>query len=86
VQRVLPDGVVRGRDAVASEYASQFRVNATQSYELEGLDVRGGRAGRASGDYRVRRSGRPSLSGRIVLVVVRDRGRTRIALITVTPG
>lgn len=86
VERVLPDGVVRGRDAVASEYASQFRVNATQSYELEGLDVRGGRAGRASGDYRVRRSGRPSLSGRIVLVVVRDRGRTRIALITVTPG
>ena len=85
VQRVLPGGIVRGRDAVATEYESQFRANATQSYELEDLDVRGGRAGRASGDYRVRRSGRPSIGGRIVLVVVRDRGRTRIALITVTP-
>jgi ketosteroid isomerase-like protein len=85
VQRVLPDGIVRGRDAVATEYASQFRANATQSYELEDLDVRGGRAGRASGAYRVRRSGRPSISGRIVLVVVRDRGRSRIALIAVTP-
>jgi ketosteroid isomerase-like protein len=84
-QRVLPGGTVRGRNAVAKEYQSQFRVNATQSYELEDLDVRGGRAGRASGGYRVRRSGRPSISGRIVLGVVRDRGRTQIALITVTP-
>jgi serine/threonine-protein kinase len=85
VERVLPGGIVRGRDAVATEYESQFRINATQSYELENLDVRGGRAGRASGDYRVRRSGRPSITGKIVLAVIRDRGRTRIALITVTP-
>lgn len=86
VQRVLPDGVVRGRNAVATEYERQFRANATQSYELENLDVRGGRAGRAAGDYRVRRSGGASISGRIVFAVVRDQGRTRIALITVTPG
>ena len=85
VQRVLPDGVVRGRNAVATEYESQFEANATQSYELENLDVRGGRAGRAAGDYRVRRSGGASISGRIVFAVIRDRGRTRIALITVTP-
>ena len=85
VQRVLPTGVVRGRDAVATEYESQFRTNATRSYELEDLTVSGGRAGRASGGYRVRRDGRPSITGRIVLGVVRDRGRTRIALIAVTP-
>jgi len=85
VQRVLPVGSVRGRNAVATEYERQFRANATQSYELEDVDVRGGRAGRAAGDYRVRRSGGASISGRIVFAVVRERGRARIALITVTP-
>jgi serine/threonine-protein kinase len=85
VQRVLPTGSARGRNAVATEYESQFRANATESYELEDLDVTGGRAGRASGAYRVRRAQRPSITGRIVLGVVRERGRTRIALITVTP-
>ena len=85
VRRVLPAGSVRGRDAVATEYESQFRTNATQSYGLEDLDVRGGRAGRASGRYRVRRAGAASITGRIVLGVIRERGRTQIALITVTP-
>ena len=59
--------------------------NATQSYELENLTASGGRAGRASGDYRVRRAGRSSIEGSIVLGVERDRGVTRIALIAVTP-
>ncbi len=86
VQRVLPDGVARGRGEVVRQYATQFRDNATQSYDLEDLTVRGGRAGRASGEYRVRRAGGESIGGRIVLGVVRDRGRTLIALITVTPG
>jgi len=85
VQRVLPAGSVRGRDAVTAEYASQFRANATESYELEDLAARGGRAGRASGAYRVRRAQGASITGKIVLVVVRERGRTRIALIAVTP-
>ena len=85
VRRVLPEGTVRGRSAVAGEYARQFRTNATQSYQLEDLDVRGGRAGRVSARYRVRRSGAASITGRIVLGVIRDRGRTRIALITVRP-
>jgi serine/threonine-protein kinase len=85
VQRVLPTGTVRGRNAVATEYETQFRTNNTQSYELEDLDVRGGLAGRAGGRYRVRRSGASSITGRIVFGVVRDRGRTQIALITVTP-
>jgi predicted Ser/Thr protein kinase len=85
VQRVLPAGSVRGRNAVVTEYESQFRANATQSYELEQLAVRGGRAGRASARYRVRRAGASSIAGRIVFGVVRDRGRPRIALITVAP-
>ena len=85
VRRVLPEGTVHGRRAVVTQYETQFRENATRSYELESLEVAGGPAGRASADYRVRRAAGSSIEGRIVLGVVRDRGRTRIALIAVTP-
>jgi serine/threonine-protein kinase len=86
VARVLPQGgAVRGRSAVVREYETQFRDNATQSYDLENLAVSGGRAGRASARYRVRRAGGSSISGTIVLGVVRDRGASRIAQIAVTP-
>ena len=85
VRRVLPGGVLRGRGAVASEYERQFRSNATQSYDFEQLMVSGGRAGRAGGGYRVRRADGSAITGTIVLGVMRDRGRPRIALIAVTP-
>ncbi|HEV2059327.1 MAG TPA: nuclear transport factor 2 family protein, partial [Solirubrobacteraceae bacterium] len=85
VRRVLPAGTVRGRHAVVALYEAQFRQNATESYELEDLEVTGGPAGRASGQYRVRRAAGSSIEGKIVLGVVRDRGRTRIALIAITP-
>jgi serine/threonine-protein kinase len=86
VQRVLPRGAaVRGRDAVVREYEAQFHDNATQSYDLENLAVSGGRTGRVSARYRVRRAGGSSIAGTIVLGVVRDRGRSQIALIAVTP-
>jgi hypothetical protein len=85
VQRVLPAGVARGRAGVVTEYQRQFQANETESYELDDLDARGGRAGRASGTYRVTRAGGPAIEGRIVLGVLRDRGRPRIGLIAVTP-
>lgn len=86
VERVLPQGgAVRGRGAVVREYEAQFRDNATQSYELQNLGISGGRTGRVSARYRVRRAGGSSIAGRIVLGIVRDRGRSRIALIAVTP-
>ena len=85
VRRVLPEGTVRGRQAVVTQYETQFGENATRSYELENLEVTGGLAGRASGDYRVRRAAGSAIEGRIVFGVVRDRGRTRIALIAVNP-
>ena len=85
VQRVLPAGVARGRATVVTEYERQFRANATRRYELEDLRAVGGLAGRASGRYRVGRDNRAAIEGRIVLGVVRDRGRPRIALIAVTP-
>jgi len=85
VQRVLPTGVARGRASVVNEYERQFRSQDTRGYELEDLAVKGGRAGRASGSYRVERAGRDAIEGRIVFGVVRDRRGPRIALIAVTP-
>ena len=85
VQRVLPAGVARGRAGVVTEYERQFQANETESYELDDLEARGGRAGRASARYRVTRAGGPAIEGRIVLGVLRDRGQPRIGLIAVTP-
>ena len=85
VQRVLPSGVARGRARVVREYQSQFRAQDTQHYELDDLDVQAGRAGRASGNYRVDRDDGEPIEGRIVLGMVRDRGEPRIGLIAVTP-
>ena len=86
VQRVLPSGVARGRARVVNEYERQFRSQDTRGYELEDLEARGGRVGRASGAYRVEREGGAAIEGRIVFGVVRDRGEPRIALIAVTPA
>jgi Protein kinase domain len=86
VQRVLPGGVARGRGRVVNEYERQFRSQDTRGYELEDLEARGGRAGRASGAYRVEREGGEAIEGRIVFGVVRDHGQPRIALIAVTPA
>jgi serine/threonine-protein kinase len=84
VERVLPSGVARGRDAVVRQYERQFDGRVL-GYDLQGLDVAGGARGRATGDYRVTRRGRPAIEGRIVLTVVRDRGEPRIAAIAATP-
>jgi hypothetical protein len=84
VLRVLPGGRSRGRDQVVDQYARQFD-GKVQGYELADLEVRGGRAGRASGSYRVDRDGGDPYQGRIVFGVVRERGEARIALIAATP-
>ena len=78
VERVLPSGVARGRKSVVNEYERQFRSQDTSGYELDDLEVSGGRAGRASGSYRVERKGRDAIEGRIVFGVVRDHGQPRI--------
>jgi Protein kinase domain len=84
VVRVLPSGVSRGREQVVAQYERQFD-GKVRGYTLTGLDVTGGTAGRASGDYRVDRDGGPPIQGHIVFGVVRDRGQPRIALIAATP-
>jgi hypothetical protein len=84
VQRTLPGGTSHGRNAVVDQYARQFdgRVGG---YDLDDLEVQGGRAGRASGTYHVERESGDPYDGRIVFGVVRERGEPRIALIAATP-
>jgi ketosteroid isomerase-like protein len=84
VVRMLPGGASRGRDQVVDQYTRQFdgRVGG---YDLQDLQVSGGRAGRASGTYHVDRQGGDPYEGRIVFGVVRERGEPRIALIAATP-
>ncbi len=84
VLRVLPGGRSQGREQVVDQYARQFD-GKVQGYDLEDVEVRGGRAGRASGGYRVDRDGGDPYEGRIVFGVVRERGEPRIALIAATP-
>jgi hypothetical protein len=86
VARVLPSGVARGRARVVREYESQFRAQETEGYSLDDLAIQGGRAGRASGSYKVDRKDKQPIEGRIVLGMVRDRGQPRIGLIAVTPS
>jgi Protein kinase domain len=85
VTRVTPGDSQRGRAAVLREYRGQFGANATEDYRLTGLRVRGGAAGRASGEYVASRTGAGPLTGSIVLGVRRDGGRPRVGLIAVTP-
>ena len=84
VVRVLPGGRSQGREQVVDQYARQFD-GKVEGYDLADLEVRGGRAGRASGSYRVDRDGGDPYEGRIVFGVVRERGEPRIALIAATP-
>ena len=86
VTRVLPSGVARGRARVVREYESQFRAQETEGYSLDDLAIQGGRAGRASGSYKVDRKNKQPIEGQIVLGMVRDRGQPRIGLIAVTPN
>ena len=84
-QRVSTDGDQHGRNEVVAEYRSQFERNETSDYRLRDLSATGGRVGRASSTYVVTRDGRPPITGRLVLAVVRERGRPRIELIAAEP-
>jgi serine/threonine-protein kinase len=85
VRRVGTTDVQTGRGAVVGEYRRQFAADAVGSYRLADLDVTGGRVGRAEGRYTVTRRGRPALTGRLVLGVVRRAGEPRIDLIATEP-
>jgi ketosteroid isomerase-like protein len=86
VQRVFPGDSQRGRANVLATYEGQFRGNEISGYEISDIDASGGRAGRVSGRYELRRAGRDPAGGRIVLGVRRERGKPKIALIAANPG
>jgi tRNA A-37 threonylcarbamoyl transferase component Bud32/ketosteroid isomerase-like protein len=86
VQRVFPSDSQRGRPAVLDAYRGQFRTSAIVGYEISDLEVDAGRAGRATGTYRLERRGGPAVEGAIVFGVKRERGRAKVALIAATPG
>ena len=84
-RRVGTGDVQNGRPAVVAEYRRQFAADAVASYTLADTHVTGGRVGRAEGRYTVLRRGRATLTGRLVLGVVRWRGEPRIDLIATEP-
>jgi protein kinase-like protein len=84
VTRTLPGGTSRGREQVVDQYTRQFD-GKVRGYDLKDLTVTGGRAGRASGSYRVDRDGGDPYEGSIVFGVVRERGQPRIQLIAARP-
>jgi Protein kinase domain len=85
VSRVSPTGVQRGRADVVAEYARQFGDYAVRNYTLGGLTATGGTAGRASATYAVALAGGSSITGHLVLGVVRDGTTPRIRLIAAEP-
>jgi hypothetical protein len=84
VTRTLPGGTSKGREQVVDQYTRQFD-GKVRGYDLNDLTVTGGRAGRASGTYRVDRDGGDPYEGTIVFGVVRERGQPRIKLIAAQP-
>jgi serine/threonine-protein kinase len=84
-RRVGTGDVQTGRPAVVAEYRRQFDADTVTSYTLADMTVTGGRVGRVEGHYTVLRRGRATLTGRLVLGVVRWRGEPRIDLIATEP-
>src|SRR4051812_5915328 len=85
-QRITPGSRQSGRKAVVAAYRRQFAANAIRGFTLSGLHAGGGAAGRATADYRAAYAGGAAARGHLVLRVVDDRGRPRIALIAATPA
>jgi ketosteroid isomerase-like protein len=84
-QRVTPGARQSGRRAVVGAYRHQFAANVTRGFTLTGLRAEGGAVGRATANYRAVYAGDSDVRGALVLRVVDDRGRARIALIAATP-
>jgi Protein kinase domain/Domain of unknown function (DUF4440) len=84
VVRVLPGGRTEGRESVVAQYRRQFD-GKVRGYDLDDLEVEGGRAGRASGTYHVEREDGEPYEGSIVFGIVRERGKPKIGLIAATP-
>jgi hypothetical protein len=79
-KRVAPADRQDGKAAVVAAYRSQFARNRVTNFDLSGLEVASGPAGRATARYRT-----GGTSGRMTWDVIRERGRPRISLIALVP-
>ena len=84
VSACCPAGAARGATRSSTSTQRQFD-GKVGGYDLDDLTVTGGRAGRASGTYKVDRDGGDPYEGTIVFGVIRERGEPRIQLIAATP-
>jgi ketosteroid isomerase-like protein len=84
-QRVSPANGQTGRAAVVAAYRSQFAANQTTGFKLADLQAEGGPSGRATAHYRASYKGEPDTTGTMTWIVIRERGRPRITLISARP-
>jgi serine/threonine-protein kinase len=84
-QRTSPDDSQVGRRTVVAAYESQFASNAITGFDLDDLSAEGGPSGRATAHYKVTYDGKKPTTGRMTWIVIRDKGRPRIALIAFRP-
>jgi hypothetical protein len=84
-QRVSPANGQTGRAAVVAAYHSQFAGNQTTGFKLADLQAEGGSSGRATARYRATYKGEPDTTGTMTWIVIRERGRPRITLISARP-
>jgi serine/threonine-protein kinase len=85
VTRVTPGDTQHGRASVVRQYRRQFAANATEDYELDGLKVQPGSAGRATARYTAKIADDDPLTGTVVFGVRRDHGDPKVGLIALTP-
>jgi serine/threonine-protein kinase len=84
-QRVSPANGQTGRAAVVAAYHGQFAGNQTTGFKLADLQAEGGPSGRATARYRATYKGEPDTTGTMTWIVIRERGRPRITLISARP-
>ncbi len=84
-QRMSPTDGQSGRAAVVAAYHGQFARNQTTGFTLSGLEAESGPSGRATARYRASYKGKSDTTGTMIWIVIRERGRPRITLITARP-
>ena len=84
-QRMSPTDGQSGRAAVVAAYRGQFARNQTTGFSISGLEAESGPSGRATARYRASYKGKSDTTGTMIWIVIRERGRPRITLITARP-
>jgi ketosteroid isomerase-like protein len=84
-QRVTPANGQSGRSTVVAAYHGQFAGQQTTGFRLSDLQAQGGASGRATARYRATYKDKPDTLGTMTWIVISERGRPRITLISARP-